>query len=127
MGEGLVEKWKADFQSEQKNPTMFLSDRSGMRHISEARPSGYPEGRGRGIAGSRPTRLGLSSAPVSVTWWTLSQNSKWKEGLGYNSLGVFLPDMRKVLGSTASITKNGKAPQATHTVFPNGKNGMYKC
>lgn len=25
---------------------MFLSDRSGMRHTSEVRPGGYPEGRG---------------------------------------------------------------------------------
>lgn len=76
MGEGLVEKQKTDFQSEKKNPTMFLSDRSGMRHTSEVRPGGYPEGRGRGITGSRPTRRELSSVPVSGTRWTLSQSSK---------------------------------------------------
>lgn len=93
---------------------MFLSDRSGMRHTSEVRPGGYPEGRGRGITGSRPTRWELSSAPVSATWWTLSQSSKWKDGLGYSPLVVFLPDTRKVLGSTASITKKTKKHSKLH-------------
>lgn len=83
MGKSLAEiRNRKPISRLKQNPTMFLSVEAGMRHTCEARPGGYAEGRGRGIAGSRPTRLGLSSVPVSATWWTLSQKQQVKRGLG---------------------------------------------